>query len=295
MTAGLVPPGADVRTVDTRAGTLRLLHAGDPGARTPVVLVHGGGSDAASVSWYRAMAPLAADREVWAVDLPGFGGSIDRTPVGGASSLAEVVAEVVAATCRRPPVVVGVSMGGDVVLTLGLDHSADLRAVVAIAPGGLTSRFRGRVAHAFAWWASRLPDAILLPLGRLANLFARSAVRAMVTEPDALPPEVVDEFVRLARHPRGALGYTRYNQASIGRDRMTNDLSGRIHELTLPTLFFHGAEDPLVDPQDSLRAAARMPHARAVIPPGCGHWAQLEAHDAFLAEMRVFLDEVDRP
>lgn len=292
----MIPPGADARTVTTSAGGLRVLHAGAPRpGRIPVVLVHGGGGDAAAISWYRLLGAFGADREAWAIDLPGFGGSIGVAPVGGARALAAVVAEVIASVVDGPVAVVGVSMGGDVVLNLALDRPGITAGVIAIAPGGLIPIFRNPLLHRLAWWAARLPDRVLLPAARWSNRFARSAIRTMVADPGSLPPEVVDEFVRMSAHRDGALGYLRYNQASIGRDRMLNDLSDRMAGLRAPTLLFHGEGDRLVDPDGSRRAAAALPDGELVLQPRCGHWAQLEAHDAFLSATRAFLARLDGP
>ena len=115
----------------------------------------------------------------------------------------------------------------------------------------------------------------------------------MVKDPDTIPPKVFDEFVREARHPRGGIAYGRYNQATLGPRGMYNDLSERVHAISAPTLIVHGEDDPMVDPEGSKRAAARMPRARLVMLPDCGHWAQLEAHDVFLAEVRRFLAQLD--
>lgn len=259
----------------------------------PVVLVHGGGTDNAGISWYRLLEPLGRDREVWAPDLPGFGGSIEAAPAGGPRELAAALAEVLDVIGIDRAVVVGVSMGGDAALNLALDYPSRVAGLVLIAPGGLVPVFRNRAAHFCAWLAAQSPDWLLLPTARLANRFVGVALRAIVKDPATLPPQVVAEFAREARDPRGGIAYGRYNQAAIGRHGMRNDLSDRVHEIVVPSLLFHGAEDPLVDPEGSRRAAAAMPRARLVIVPDCGHWAQLEAHDRFVQEAAAFLAEMD--
>lgn len=292
----LVPRAAQERYLDTAIGVLRVLHAGpDAGSGTPLMLVHGGGTDNAGISWYRLIEPLSRDREIWAVDLPGFGGSIGVAPVGGPRALATVLADVLDRIDPGPMVVAGVSMGGDVALNLVLEHPDRVAALVLIAPGGLVPIFRNRVVHFCAWLAAQMPDRLLIPAGRFANRFVRSAIRSIVKDPSSLPPQVIDEFVRAARDPRSPYGYCRYNQATLGRRGMLNDLSGRVTAITAPTLIFHGEDDGLVDPRGSQRAAARMPNARLVMVPDCGHWAQLEAHDRFLTEIRAFLAGLDVP
>ncbi|PBB09324.1 alpha/beta hydrolase [Kocuria sp. WRN011] len=290
----LTPAATQERYVETSVGSLGVLRAGPAvSGRLPLLLIHGGGTDCSAISWYRLFEPLSTDRQAWAVDLPGFGRSMFVDPVGSPADMADLLAEVLRVLGIDSAIVCGVSMGGDAALNLALSHAPLVAGMILVAPGGLTPALKSPWAQRAAWYASRLPDAMLLPLGRFANRFVRASLNSMVKDPATLPEPVVEEFVRLAREPRGTLGYTRYNQATIGRDRMLNDLSDRVAEIDAPALFFHGAEDPLVDPEGSRRATAAMPDARLVMVPNCGHWAQVEQHDRFMAEAVHFLMEVD--
>jgi pimeloyl-ACP methyl ester carboxylesterase len=296
-TTPLRPPGSRELHVDLVAGRLRVLAAGEPhqgGGSTPLLLLHGGGTDSAAISWYRLLAPLGRDRLVVAPDLPGFGGSIEVPPVGGPDALADTAVAVLDALGIARAVVGGVSMGGDVALHLALRHPERVAGLVLIAPGGLVDRVGGPVAHTAAWLATRLPDGILLPLARFANRFARSTMRSIAKDPTTLPAESVDEFVREARHPLGGVAYGRYNQATVTRHGMSNDVSDLVDGIAAPTLFVHGEDDRMVPIAGSRRAAVRMPRARLVAVADCGHWAQLEAHDLALAEITSFLDEVEK-
>jgi pimeloyl-ACP methyl ester carboxylesterase len=85
--------------------------------------------------WDRVVPLLAPHREVWVVDLPGFG---DSPPLRGDAdppALAHAVGSFLEAHSLRAPHVVGNSLGGWVALELGLAGRA--RAVTAIAPAGL--------------------------------------------------------------------------------------------------------------------------------------------------------------
>ena len=229
-----------------------------------------------------------------APDLPGFGASMDVDPVGGPGAMADVLVEVLDGLGLDRVVLGGVSMGGDVALNVALRHPARVAGLVLVAPGGLVACLGNPAAQAAAWAASRLPDGVLLPLGRLANRFVKVALKAVVKDLERLPIEVVEEFTRLARNPRGVLGYARYNQATLGPRGMRNDLSGRVREVGVPALFVHGVDDPIVPINGSRRAVAVMPSARLAEVAGVGHWVQVEDHDRVLAEVLGFLGEVER-
>ncbi|MCF7551852.1 alpha/beta fold hydrolase [Pseudonocardia sp. WMMC193] len=276
-----MPAGSTEEFVDG----VRLLRSAAAAEGTPLLLIHGGGTDDAAISWFHAFAEFGGERPVVAPDLPGFGRTA-LPPVGGPAALADVVAGMGLGRA----VVVGVSMGGDVALNLALRHPESVAALVLVAPGGLVPMLRNPAVQLAAWLAARLPDAVLVPLARLAGRFARQAVRGMVADPSTLPPEVVDEFVRRARRP--GLGYARYNQATLGPRGMRNDLSAQVSAITAPTVILHGTADPMVDIDGSRRAAAAMPHARLVEVEGCGHWVQLERPEVFAREVRALLAEL---
>ncbi|GGA64047.1 alpha/beta hydrolase [Pseudoclavibacter endophyticus] len=261
--------------------------------RPPLVLVHGGGVDNAGISWFSAFEAFGGERRVVGVDLPGFGGSLGVEPVGGPDRMADVVVRAARQLGLQRAVVAGVSMGGDVALNVALRHPDVAQALVLVAPGGLTGR-AGPPGRQFVYGAAAaLPDPLLGALARLMNRFTGPAMRAMMHDPDAFPREVADEFLREARAPGAGMGYGRYNQATLGRVGMRNNLLPFVHRISAPALFFHGAEDPLVSPDGSRRAAERMPNGRLVLVPETGHWAQLESPERFETEVRAFLEEVD--
>lgn len=263
--------------------------AGDEPDAVPMVLVHGGGLDNAGISWFEVFEVLARSRPVTALDLPGFGYT-EGLPVNGSpGDMADLVVSVVGGV---PAVWVGVSMGGDVVLNVALRHPDAVAGLVLVAPGGLAARAGNRVLHPAAWLATRLPDPVLRPAMRWANRLIGVAIRSMVHDPRTVPPAVREEMVREARRPDAGLGYARYNQATVGPWGMLNDLTERVGEIRAPALFVHGRDDGLVDPRNSIRAAATMRNARLVLLDSCGHWAQIERRDRFLTEVEVFLRRI---
>ncbi len=284
----LIPPGAREVFVTLPEGRVRVL-VGGSGEGTPAVLIHGGGGDNAGISWFRSFVPFGVDRTVMAVDLPGFGGSRDAPALGGPDAMADFVVRVAAELGITRAVVFGVSMGGDVAMNVALRHPGFVAGLVLIAPGGLAERVGGPVTHYFTWLATLMPDWLLVPFARFSNLFAKQVLQAIVVDPAKLPDEVVAEFVRESRSPGGGMAYGRYNQATVGRTRLVNNLMPRVHEIAVPTLFFHGDRDRLVSIDDSREASGLITGAKLVVAPNTGHWAQLEVHDLFVNSAREFL------
>src|SRR4051794_17476706 len=112
------------------------------GNGSPLVLVHGLGSQ--WQVWLPVLEYLAAEHEVVAVDLPGFGESPtlpadDRPTV---ERLAAVVADFTAGLGLTRPHVAGSSLGGAVALELGRRGAA--ASVTALAPIGFGSHVEMR-------------------------------------------------------------------------------------------------------------------------------------------------------
>ncbi len=127
----MVAPFGDVpeRIVCSADGTRIALFAGGAGPGTPVLLVHGTGSD--HTTW-RVVAPLLADdRRVFALDRRGRGASGDG-PAYSAQHEAEdvaAVADAIAAVEGRGIAVVGHSLGGRLTLAASMLTRAIERVV----------------------------------------------------------------------------------------------------------------------------------------------------------------------
>lgn len=284
-----LPPGAREEFVAVAGGRVRLLRGEQEGPGLPILLIHGGGCDNAGISWFRLIGPLSKHRPVLAPDLAGFGGTEGVPVTGTAAGMADQLRQLLEAMDIDRVLVCGVSMGGEVAVQLALRHPQTCVALVAIAPGGFLERFRSPAMHRVVWWSTLIPDPVLRPLAALANRFTRSLVSKMVRHPESLPAQVVDAMVREARRPGSGMAYGTYNKHAIGPDGMRNYLIPAVAALRMPALFFHGANDPLVPSAGSQRAVDLIPDARLVLVPDCGHWAQLEAHDRFLAELCDFI------
>ena len=214
------------------------LSAHRSGSGSPLVLVHGlGGSWR---SWEPVLSGLSAEREVIAVDLPGFAGDTRPLRDPTLAALTDVLQEWLLAEGLSTAPLVGSSMGARMVLELSRRGVG--RNSVALDPGGFwTDReatvFRTSIAASVALLRRLrplLPALLGNPAGRTA-LLAQFSARPWALDTDVVRTElegyvaspsfdaVLDD---LARGPRqqGAPAGSVPGRLTIGwgrRDRVT--------------------------------------------------------------------------
>ena len=109
------------------------LHHVRDGSGPPLVLLSGIGMDGSA--WRPVLDRLTPERDVWAVDLPGFGGSaaIADGPCG-IDALADSAEAFLAASGLERPHVAGNSLGG--VVALELARRGVVASATALSPAG---------------------------------------------------------------------------------------------------------------------------------------------------------------
>ncbi|MFJ8013582.1 alpha/beta fold hydrolase [Streptomyces sp. NPDC096339] len=248
------------------------------GAGEPLLLLHGIGHHLQA--WHPVTDILAAEHDVIAVDLPGFGASAPL-PEGVPYDLATVspaLGALCAALGVERPHVAGNSLGGLLALEMGRTGLA--RSVTALSPAGFWTE--GERRYAFAALLAMRAGAKALPLTALERLSRGSAGRMALTgtiyaRPARRSPEaVVAETLAL----RGATGFEA-TLAAGGSVRFTDDVPG------LPVTIAWGARDRLLLRRQGVRAKHTIPGARLVRLPGCGH---VPMNDDPALVSRVILD-----
>lgn len=256
---------------------LAMRTAGPPDA-PPVVLLHG--FTQTSVSWAPIAGPLARDRRVTTVDLPGHGGS---GPVR--MGLAETAAEL-AQSCGRATYV-GYSMGGRVALRLALDHPEVVEGLVLVgATAGIddaeerAARRRQDEARAEALEADGVETFLE---GWLAQpLFA------------ALDPRPDDLAARRA-NPAAGLAHSLRTSGTGAMDPPWWDELDGLGRAGVPVTIVVGADDAKFSALGRRMVAAIGPTAALRTIPHTGHACHLEDPDAFAAVLRRALGAPRRP
>ncbi|MEV6398130.1 alpha/beta fold hydrolase [Streptomyces sp. NPDC051907] len=248
------------------------------GAGEPLLLLHGIGHH--WQAWEPVLDILAAERDVIAVDLPGFGES-PALPDGVSYDLSTVGATL-GALCEalgvERPHVAGNSLGGLLALELGREKL--VRSVTALSPAGFWSEAERR--YAFVTLRAMRAGAQSMPLPMIERLSRSTAGRAALTStiyarPGRRSPQAaVAETLAL----RGATGF--HQTLAAGRDILfTDDVPG------MPVTIAWGMQDRLLLRRQGVRAKHAIPDARLVRLPGCGH-VPMNDDPALVA--RVILD-----
>ncbi|MFD9098067.1 alpha/beta fold hydrolase [Streptomyces collinus] len=248
------------------------------GRGAPLVLLHGIGHH--RQAWDPVVDILATEREVIAVDLPGFGAS-PGLPGGLAYDLPttnSVLGALFEALDLDRPHVAGNSLGGLLALELGREKL--VRSVTALSPAGFWTEAERR--YAFTMLLTMRGIAQRLPLPLVERLSRTAAGRTALTStiygrPGRRSPEaVVAETLALA----GATGFDATLRAGA-TVQFTDELSG------LPVTVAWGTRDRLLVRRQGVRAKTIIPHARLIRLPGCGH-CPMNDDPALVA--RVILD-----
>ncbi|MFI7495399.1 alpha/beta fold hydrolase [Kocuria sp. M4R2S49] len=229
-------PALERRRLDvgTRTVVVRgTFHRGLP----PVVLVHGIGMS--GKYFLRLADALAATHDVYALDLPGYGAAPRPDRALSVPELGRVVAGAIVGLGLEAPVVVGHSMGCQIVVDTVKDHPGLCSGYVLVGP---------------------TVDASARTLLRQAWRLLRDTLR----EPPRANALIVRDYLRM-----GPLRYLRTTRHML-RDRIEED----IRDCASPGLVVRGSRDPIAGRDWARRLARAAPDAGLLEIPGAPHNVQ---------------------
>lgn len=237
----------------------RLVHE-RKGSGEPVVLIHGIGHR--RQAWDPIVDQLAEDFEVITVDLAGFGESpaYPKNVPYDMDSACDNLAENFELWGIDKPHVVGNSLGGAISLELGARGLVS--SVTALSPAGFfgaINRFQAFFLLLILRLSSKLPNAMLRAVSR--SSFGRRVIGSMLyTHPERF---TADQVYGDALALKNAGAFERTIKAGI---RYKFD-----SQVPVPTTVAWGTKDRILPYSQSASAAERLPEARHVALPHCGH------------------------
>ncbi|MET0864413.1 MAG: alpha/beta hydrolase [Nakamurella sp.] len=251
------------------------------GAGEPLVLLHGLGES--SIGWRPVMAELAAQYDVIAIDLPGFGQSpaLPSRVLPTAVNLAAAVQQTLDDLGVDGYHIAGYSLGARVAIQLA--ETARVRSLIAIAPDGLGTPAE-RIGEYVALVAGRGVAMALAPAAGLLSM-TPAGRSVFFAGSRTLPWQLAPADARqLLTDYAGATGYEAANWASMF------DMPTHLHTITAPTLLLQGTADPLMSQQIS-RYQAFIPGAQLLWLPGLNHVPISDDPRTIAHHMLTFLNQ----
>lgn len=234
--------------------------------RPPVILIHGAGGT--HLSWPPQIRRLAEEK-IYVPDLPGHGKSEGE----GRQSIDEYADDVIAFMAElkiRSAVLVGISLGSAVALTLALKHPKQVLGLGLLGSG------------------SKLPVSPML-LETAGNPIAfESAVETVIK--DCFSPESPQNLIELSKRtmleirPPVLLGdLLACNQF---------DVTSQLDKIKTPTLIICGAEDKMTPLKFSELLQAGIVNSQLHALDNAGHMVMQEQPDAVADLLKQFIDNI---
>jgi pimeloyl-ACP methyl ester carboxylesterase len=265
---------------------IRCLTAGSDGR--PVLLLHGGGIDAADFSYKHAIGPLASTRRVFAPDLPGYGWSDGPDGRYTLGFYAGFLGRLMDALGLERASLVGLSLGGGASLGFALRSPERVDRLVLVDSYGLgTDIPRGRLGYLLV--RAPLVDDLTYALLRRSRRMIRWSLYNLVHDRSAVDDALVEDAYRLVNRTGAGRAFRSFQRSEVGWGGLRTSYVNRLREVSVPTLIVHGASDEAVPVAWAYRAHRLIPGSQLGVIPRCGHWPPRERPGEFNRIVGEFL------
>ena len=260
--------GPEPATVEVGGRRIQYLKVGE-GDGPPLLLLHGFGGDINI--WVFNQEALAAERTVYAVDLPGHGGSTKDVGEGDLASLVDIVVSFMDEMEIEKAHIFGHSMGGAVAGSLAIKHPDRVQSLALIASAGLGEEINGDYIEGF------------IAANRRKEM--KSALTLLFADQDLVNRQLVNDVIKFKRLDGvdEALRTLADGLFPNGKQADVPDLS----DVQVPMLVVWGREDRILPFSHS----GNVPeHARVEVLDSTGHMPQMESAGQVNRLIGEFLD-----
>lgn len=235
-------------------------------SRPPLILIHGAGGS--FLSFHPYLRRLAGET-VYAPDLPGHGGSEGE----GRQSIEEYADDIVRFMENvdvESAVIVGLSMGSGIALTLALKYPHKVNALVLLGSGAKL----------------RVAPSTLENVGKLETF--ESAVK--IINRACFSSYASQDLLTLSKKSMLNTGPAILLKDYLACNQF--DVITQLSQIEIPTLILCGADDMMTPPKHSQYLKDHLPKAQLHILEKTGHMLTLEQPEVVAKLLKQFLDEV---
>ena len=269
---------------------MRIAYTDSGGDKPPLVFIHGLSSYTGF--WEYQLQPFTESHRVLALDLPGYGASDRPDAPCTPPWYADVVLHWMDVLDLPRASLVGHSMGGQIAITLALDHPERVDLLALSAPAGIETFDGGAARWMKNYWHE---GRAMQPSEREVR---QSFLGAVFNQNDEGVERLIEERVRLGKHPAFEGTSVAVSRSIAGM--FDHPVADRLGELSVPTLLVFGTRDKLIPNAifngGTTRSVAHRGEkaivgSKLVLLNGAGHTVHHDAPEAFNAALSGFLAE----
>lgn len=259
----------------------------------PVLLLHGSMYDEARLIWHNLAPELSKTRRVFALDFPRHGQSRPWTGKVDQECLNQVVNRALQEFDLAPLPLIGLSMGGGVAISYALKYPDQVSGAVLMGPGGLGYKVPNQF---ISWLFIKIPGALRaitryygkLSTEKLQKTMASSLHDGEITiDFGDLVAILTEEAGRKWEFREDALDD--WQKEVLAPFKLKVNFLPKIDELSCPTLWLRGENDPLIRQKD-IEEAARLSKGKLHIVKNAGHLIPLEQPEEVSLGVKGFLE-----
>ncbi|NLH00060.1 MAG: alpha/beta hydrolase [Chloroflexi bacterium] len=252
-----------------------------------VVLLHGGGTDNASLSWGLLIPELAKTHRVIAFDWPGYGESDRHRHIRYTSEFFIQFLHDLLDTLGIPSAsFAGLSMGGMAAIGFALRWPERVEKLALVDSYGLQPALdyhklyylymKIPFVNELTWWLSG------------SRPMMRLVLKGLLRRPEALTEALFEEVYQAMKHPGGHHAWFFFQNHEMTWKGQRTCFMKRLGEISAPTLIVHGTKDNAVPAKYAVEAHERIRGSKLYWMEGCGHWPQRDNPEEFNRVMKSF-------
>ena len=248
---------------------IRYLESGN--SDNTLVLVHGLGASANR--WEYVIPHFEKNYRVIVPDLIGFGYS-DKPLVDYTTDFfSEFLKKFLEKLDIKNPVLIGSSLGGQIIAEYTLNNNDAVKKLVLISPSGVMKH------------STPALDAYVMAALYPNQEAAKNAFEMMSGSSKNIDPKIVEGFVKRMRLPNAKMAF----MSTLLGLKNSQILTEKLSSITVPTMVIWGELDPVIPVKYADSIVSTIKDCRFYRMDGCGHTPYVEVPETFVKIVMEFL------